>query len=364
MGQVFSLEHEIKPSDIPTKAIMMLKYENKKFHPISFLDFVKAPADFTSHPVIAYEPYDGVCPKCDPELRDRVAHTDTVRAVQQSFRITPYQCKGFRMWTIMSQTISQSQIKEVLDAMRTFKFSDFQSTRALEASSIFYDLKSISSLNAALRPPSAGMRCSSPARCGLGSLTSAGPLIARRSQQATSLQTTFSMLDAPKTPSARSNDCDKIVDRLYIGGESAAANTSRLKTLGITHIVNLNGQISTEAEFCRGFTCFAVKMRDSEFEELPAEFWDAVQFVREALLTGGCVLVHCRRGISRSAALCVAYLMESQMISFDAALHMVTQQRPVVKINPGFEEQLRAREVKPRPLSMKGKKLLLNLVVK
>lgn len=359
MGQVFSLQHEIITSNVQSKAIMVMIYDKRTFKPISITDFVNAPTSFTTCPVILYEPCDGVHPPCISHLPERHSYVDTVRTLHQSFKITPYQFKTFRLWMLISPTISQSHMKEVLDASRHYNFSNFQSTSAVEAASLFYDLKGISSFASALSQPTTNVRCSSPVRP-FGSLAPS-TLLMRRSQKATTLQTTFAV--ATKVTKEVSNDCDMIVDGLYIGGESAARNTTKLKDLGITHIVNLNKQDCGEVELPDGVRLFSVKMQDSEFQDLHEGFWEAVKFVTEAILTGGRVLVHCHRGISRSAALCVAYLMESRMLSFDAALNMVTQQRPIVKINQGFEEQLRAREVKPARLNMRGKKLLVNLVV-
>lgn len=86
---------------------------------------------------------------------------------------------------------------------------------------------------------------------------------------------------------------------------------------------------------------FNVKIEDSVFQDLTDSFWQALKFVENANKTGGNVLVHCRRGISRSAALCVAYLMDDRDMSYDDAVSLLKRQRPSVNINQGFEDQLR-----------------------
>ncbi len=53
------------------------------------------------------------------------------------------------------------------------------------------------------------------------------------------------------------------------------------------------------------------------------------------------VLVHCRMGRSRSAAIVMAYIMRSYHYSFEKALQLVQGARPEVRINPEFIEQLR-----------------------
>ena len=85
-----------------------------------------------------------------------------------------------------------------------------------------------------------------------------------------------------------------------------------------------------------------MKIEDSVFQDLTDEFWQALSFVEQAIHNGGNILVHCRRGVSRSASLCVAYLMDDRGMTFDDAVSLMKRQRPSVNINQGFEEQLRA----------------------
>ena len=362
MGQVFSLEHEAVGPDIPSKAVMVMIYEKKTLVPLSFFDFVKAPVSYTANPLIVYEPFEGTPPLTIHAVPEKVSYNTTIRTLHQNFRITPYQFKRYRLWVFAASTISQSTMHELLEFSRQFNFEDFESITAIAAADVFYDLKNVSSFASALRPPSPGIRCSSPVRPHQFSTT--GPLLLRRSQQATRLVTTFAPTSGEaSTAITTANDCDLVVDRLYIGSETAASNGSLLAALGVTHIVNLNGY-GTKSAFPEGFEYYTVKMSDSVFEDLNDDFWNAVEFVSEAIAGGGCVLVHCRRGISRSAALCVAYLMESRKLTFDAALAYLRKQRPAVDINQGFVEQLKARESAQRPKpAFRGKSLLRNLVL-
>ncbi|OHT02535.1 dual specificity protein phosphatase or MAP kinase phosphatase [Tritrichomonas foetus] len=165
-----------------------------------------------------------------------------------------------------------------------------------------------------------------------------------------------------------SNECDMVVPGLFIGGEKAARNKKLLRKLHVTHIVNLNsnetmsddndrelndsldgidGDESDDSE--KGspqiISRFNVNLTDSVFQDLNDDFWNSLEFVRNAVNSGGTVLAHCRRGISRSAALCVAYLMEDKGMSFEDALDLLKEKRPSVDINQGFADQLRARKV-------------------
>lgn len=76
------------------------------------------------------------------------------------------------------------------------------------------------------------------------------------------------------------------------------------------------------------------------------------RFIDKQLHSGENVLVYCQQGISRSAAIVIAYLMfasslvkgESGVIGYDEALAELRLYRPCAKPNDGFERTLRAYE--------------------
>lgn len=59
--------------------------------------------------------------------------------------------------------------------------------------------------------------------------------------------------------------------------------------------------------------------------------------------TGG-ALIHCFAGISRSATICIGYLMWKENLSLGAAYSMVERARPCTMPNRGFQSQLQAFE--------------------
>lgn len=56
--------------------------------------------------------------------------------------------------------------------------------------------------------------------------------------------------------------------------------------------------------------------------------------------SGGRVLVHCQAGISRSATICLAYLIQSRRVRLDEAFDFVKQRRGVISPNFSFMGQL------------------------
>uniref|UniRef100_A0A8D2ISM1 protein-tyrosine-phosphatase n=1 Tax=Varanus komodoensis TaxID=61221 RepID=A0A8D2ISM1_VARKO len=56
--------------------------------------------------------------------------------------------------------------------------------------------------------------------------------------------------------------------------------------------------------------------------------------------SGGRVLLHCQAGVSRSATICLAYLIQSRRVRLEEAFDFVKQRRGVISPNFGFMGQL------------------------
>jgi protein-tyrosine phosphatase len=66
----------------------------------------------------------------------------------------------------------------------------------------------------------------------------------------------------------------------------------------------------------------------------------AVRFMRHHILQGRSVLVHCAMGVSRSATVVIAYLMQYRAMTKIEAYTHVKERRPQCNPNPGFWTQL------------------------
>ena len=66
----------------------------------------------------------------------------------------------------------------------------------------------------------------------------------------------------------------------------------------------------------------------------PSVWATLVDELEGLMLVGHTVLVHCRLGVSRSPALVVAYLAQTEGMTVAAARLMVKTKRPVVQIHP------------------------------
>ncbi|OHT13789.1 Dual specificity phosphatase, catalytic domain containing protein [Tritrichomonas foetus] len=346
MGVCFSTEHQLKPTGFSGKAIMAFTYEGSNiFRQINFLDLINSLTSYSSFPVIIIEPTHGAKPPIIKVGPPSISYVETMRSLHQTYKVSQFKFASFRLWLLISESISSAVVSDVISDCRTYPFADFFSTKAFTADDLFFDVSNVGSFAATFKPPTqcGGLRSSSPLRT--AAQINSNTFIVRRSHDAVALQTTFKAPNPVETayPISKSNDCDFVINGLFIGGEAAARNKSLLQRLGITHIVNLNSGDSLVDEY-DDYTYCSILLNDSVFEDLTPEFWNAINFIDNAIRQNGAVLVHCRRGISRSAALVVAYLMDCRGMKLEAAMSFLKKQRPIVNINQGFVEQLQSHE--------------------
>merc|ERR1712130_480356 len=89
-----------------------------------------------------------------------------------------------------------------------------------------------------------------------------------------------------------------------------------------------------------------LKCIDLSVYDITKDVIASIQFIEECLDKNeeGNLLIHCARGKSRSASICIGYLMWKQKMTFADAKYAVKQKRNIISINAGFENQLREFE--------------------
>ena len=133
----------------------------------------------------------------------------------------------------------------------------------------------------------------------------------------------------------------EIVKRVYLADLSAAENPETLSHFGITHVLSvMPGKVSLPPNV--PLIAFKqIPLRDAPFEDLISHLPEATAFIRTALYNPNArVLVHCVQGISRSASVVCAFLIEDFKWSPDMALAHVKKLRPCADPNLGFLHQL------------------------
>ena len=83
---------------------------------------------------------------------------------------------------------------------------------------------------------------------------------------------------------------------------------------------------------------------DYEKQDFLSYFEETNQIIALAQITNRPVLVHCMAGMSRSATIVIAYIMNKYRKPFREALELVQRKRSIVEPNSGFKRQLRLYE--------------------
>lgn len=129
----------------------------------------------------------------------------------------------------------------------------------------------------------------------------------------------------------------EITDCLYLSA-AAAVRHDRVRQRMITHIINCTLDIPNFK--APNVECINIQVDDSSRAHLGIYFDRCADLIRQVSQKGGRVLVHCVAGISRSASLCIAYLMKYERMTLEQAYRHVKRRRPVIHPNVGFWRQL------------------------
>ena len=135
-----------------------------------------------------------------------------------------------------------------------------------------------------------------------------------------------------------------VAPNLYVGDESAAASLATLRACGIRHVLNCTDQPTPLEE--DGYsgdggevpTFLRLGLLDStaDLPRMHEVLRVGVDFIDAAIASGGSVLVHCHRGISRSATLAMGYLIQTQQKPAEAIFEAIRKKRRVIDPNLAY----------------------------
>ncbi|XP_034246991.1 serine/threonine/tyrosine-interacting protein B-like isoform X2 [Thrips palmi] len=141
----------------------------------------------------------------------------------------------------------------------------------------------------------------------------------------------------------------EIVPGLFLGPYSSAkpAKPDYLLSNGITHIICV--RCTMEAKIVRPrfpdrFSYLVLDIADCPTENIIQHFRAVRDFINESHERGGKTLIHGNAGISRSAALTIAFVMEKYGLTYKKAYDLLQTKRFCVNPNEGFAQQLMAFE--------------------
>ena len=132
--------------------------------------------------------------------------------------------------------------------------------------------------------------------------------------------------------------------KLYIGCEIAASKIATTHPQ-IKAVISLHSQGPTKCGYKRfdGIKYHHVVLEDDANANLFEHMDTCCDFIH---MHDGPVFVHCQAGVSRSASICMAYLVKYCKMTVDQAYSVVYCARPIIWPNNGFIHQLRYFENK------------------
>jgi len=140
---------------------------------------------------------------------------------------------------------------------------------------------------------------------------------------------------------------NEIEQLLFLSSGEVAKDLNKLRRSGISAVLNCVGasQQTDKAYYGLDFEYLQLELKDEDSFDLRVFLPQCLDFIRanrDDKKRG--VLVHCSAGVSRSAAVVLAYLMYEHRWTLALALDCVWQARPFVLPNKGFFDMLLAIE--------------------
>ncbi|KAE8290482.1 Dual specificity phosphatase 28 [Larimichthys crocea] len=134
----------------------------------------------------------------------------------------------------------------------------------------------------------------------------------------------------------------KVTKALFISNARSACSDELIEQEAVTLCINVSKQ--------QPFPSAAIKklqipVYDDPNEDLYSHFDRCADAIQKEATRGGHSVVYCKNGRSRSATVCIAYLMKHRKLTLTDALQKVKIARNVIDPNPGFMSQLQRYEL-------------------
>ena len=142
---------------------------------------------------------------------------------------------------------------------------------------------------------------------------------------------------ASKLPIKSFEYSELIENFLYLGSSQTSKNLDGLRSLNITHIVNLAGKCHYPSEFTYGV--FHIDDGSSEIESKCEKKWPLIiHFIDQVHQekSSNRILIHCRGGMSRTPFIAILYLMHSMNMTLVDAYNLVKKSRPQIHMHKEF----------------------------
>ena len=137
----------------------------------------------------------------------------------------------------------------------------------------------------------------------------------------------------------KSNNIDKITDKIYLGDIEGATDFNYFKREQIHNVISIVNEPPEYPE--------EMKINQKSFKIEDRFNYNIIQYFKECIdfiENSDKIYIHCLFGISRSATIVIAYLMWKTHSNFEDTYNYIKKRRPKVEPNNGFISQLKQFE--------------------
>nr|CAB3240179.1 dual specificity protein phosphatase 14-like [Phallusia mammillata] len=139
----------------------------------------------------------------------------------------------------------------------------------------------------------------------------------------------------------------EITPTLYLSSGTAVSNKQAVLDKKINCIINATIDLPNRS-WNSSIEVIRVPVNDVPHAQIYPYFDKVADLIEQKSRRGERCLVHCVAGVSRSASLCIAYLIKYHRMTLKQAHSHVRHSRPVIRPNVGFWKQLIDYEKKMR----------------
>ena len=138
----------------------------------------------------------------------------------------------------------------------------------------------------------------------------------------------------------------EVLPTLWLTGCDVAYEKGFLQNVGATHILNCAEEVSAHPSKYHfvPIGIHHIHLEDDETPEAAKQIQDAVAVLEGWQSQGYTVVVHCRAGISRSATVVLAWLIQHRGMSLDDAWKKIVAVRNFIRPNDYFMSLLKDME--------------------
>jgi hypothetical protein len=128
-----------------------------------------------------------------------------------------------------------------------------------------------------------------------------------------------------------------IIDNIYLGSQKSGVDRKKLFELNVKYVLIVGKGMNANFD---EVIYKIIEIDDSLEQNLSDYIKEALEFISESQKTNSNILIHCVSGISRSASIVIAYIMDKEKINYDQAFSYVKTKRAAIRPNTNFVDQL------------------------